>query len=122
SPVEHKFKVVPANSTWRVTGSSCRIAPVRRADCVCFVTADEGPAAAAARLRRRGDRISQREFITLLGVALAYPPAPNGRSGEFLSKATRRARGPVAAEFGIKGRRHRIRHRNSTSRRAERTA
>src|SRR5262249_3338310 len=27
SPVEHtRFKVVPANSTWRVTGSSCRIA------------------------------------------------------------------------------------------------
>src|SRR5215813_10451701 len=68
SPVERNmFKVAPANSTWRVTGSSCRIAPVRRAD----VTADEGPAAAAARARRRGDRMSQREFVTLLGVALA---------------------------------------------------
>jgi len=55
SPVERtRFKVVLANSTWRVTGSSCRIAPVHRADCVCFVTADEG---AAARPRRRGDRM-----------------------------------------------------------------
>jgi len=34
-------------------------------------TADDGPAAAAARPRRRGDRMSQREFVTLLGVALA---------------------------------------------------
>jgi len=63
------FKVAPANSTWHVTGSSCRIAPVRRAGCVCFVTADEGPA--AGRPRRRGDRMSQREFITLPGVTLA---------------------------------------------------
>jgi hypothetical protein len=66
--------------------------------------------------------MSQREFITLLGVALAWPPPADRRSGEFLSKAMRWARAPVAAEFGIKGRRHRIRHRNSASRRAERTA
>src|SRR5262249_33324506 len=83
SPVERNiFKVAPANSTWRVTGSSCRIAPVRRAD----VTADEGPAAASAPPRRRGERMSQREFVTLLGVALTYPPAADRRSGEFLIK------------------------------------
>src|SRR6516162_258544 len=45
SPVERNmFKVAPVNST-----------------------ADDGP----ARPRRRGDRMSQREFVTLLGVALA---------------------------------------------------
>src|SRR5262245_7783386 len=51
SPVERNmFKVAPANST-----------------------ADDRPAA-AARPRRRGDRMSQREFVTLLGVAASGRP------------------------------------------------
>src|SRR5215831_9039840 len=49
--------------------------PQSRAD----VTADEGPATDAARPRRRGDRMSQREFVTLLGVAVVWPPAPDRR-------------------------------------------
>jgi hypothetical protein len=36
--------------------------------------------------------MSWREFITLLGAAVAWPPAANRRFGEFLSKAMRRAR------------------------------
>src|SRR5262249_59063154 len=47
---------------------------------------DAGRAGACARPRRRGERMSRRDFVTVRGVAWGWPPAAARRSGEFLIK------------------------------------